>query len=139
MTGQQPADEPTFTEEELAFLHTVIDLARQGETEQLLGLVDQGIPVNLTDQKGDSLLILASYHGHNALAEGLVARGADVNRINARSQTAITCAVFRQNVELVRFLLAHGADPLLGEVNALATTEMFGLPDLKAIITEHLR
>lgn len=138
MSEPQP-DEPTFSEEELAFLHTVIDLARQGETAQLLGLVDQGIPVNLTDQKGDSLLILASYHGHNALAEGLVARGADVNRINARSQTAITCAVFRQNAELVRFLLAHGADPLLGEVNALATTEMFDLPDLKAIITEHLR
>ncbi|MDN5727687.1 MAG: ankyrin repeat domain-containing protein [Propionibacteriales bacterium] len=132
------ANEVTFTDDELAFLHTVIDLARRGESEQVLGLIDQGIPADLTDHKGDSLIILAAYHGHSELVHGLVARGADVNRVNERGQTALTCAVFRQNASLVRHLLAHGGDPLQGGVNALATTEMFDLPELRSIITNHL-
>lgn len=135
----EPANQPVpeLNDEELAFLHSTFDLARQGETEKLLALIGEGLPVDLTDHKGDSLLILASYSGHNDLARGLVERGATVDRLNDMGQSALTCAVFRQNAELTRFLLESGADPKLGPQNAWAVTEMFELPGMRELIEEY--
>lgn len=130
--------EGALTDEELAFLHSIFDLAREGAAEKLMAVIDQGIPVDLTDFKGDTLLILAAYNGHDAVAAGLLERGADINRLNDKGQGALTCAVFRKNEPLTRFLLQNGADPRLGAQNALAVTDMFGLPELKAVIEEYL-
>jgi ankyrin repeat protein len=138
MTQESPHGTPDLSDEELAFLHSTFDLARNGEAEKLLALVDQGIPADLTDPKGDTLMILAAYNGHNALVQGLAERGADVNRLNDKGQGALTCAVFRQNEALARWLLENGADPRLGPQNALAVTDMFGLPDLRKVIEEYL-
>lgn len=136
----EPADQPVpeLTEEELAFLHSTFDLARQGEADKLLALVAEGLPADLTDHKGDTLLILASYNGHNDLARALVERGATIDRLNDKGQSALTCAVFRQNTELTRFLLDAGADPKLGAQNAVAVTEMFDLPAMRELIGEYL-
>lgn len=136
----EPADQPVpeLTEEELAFLHSTFDLARQGEADKLLALIAEGLPADLTDHKGDTLLILASYNGHNDLARALVERGATIDRLNDKGQSALTCAVFRQNPELTRFLLDAGADPKLGAQNAVAVTEMFDLPAMRELIGEYL-
>ncbi|GAA3695222.1 ankyrin repeat domain-containing protein [Arthrobacter ginkgonis] len=136
--GAAPLAETQLTDDELAFLHSTFDMARNGETDRLLALVDQGLPADLTDAKGDTLLILAAYKDQDAIARGLVERGADVNRLNDKGQGALTCAVFRQNEPLTRFLLERGADPKLGAQNALAVTDMFGLPELKKVIEEYL-
>lgn len=42
----------------------IFDLARQGQTEALVAYVDAGVPANLTNDRGDSLVMLAAYHGH---------------------------------------------------------------------------
>ena len=135
--GPDQTDAPELTDDELAFLHSTFDMARDGETEKLLALVGQGLPVDLTDPKGDTLLILAAYNGQNALVEGLVERGAEIDRLNDRGQSALTCAVFRQNEQLVRFLLSRGADPEAGPQNPLAVTEMFELPAMRRVIDEY--
>ena len=57
------ADE--FDEETLAFAHRMFDLARSGKAAELSEYVDAGLPVNMTNDKGDTLLILASYHLHS--------------------------------------------------------------------------
>ena len=101
---------PELTDEQLEFLNSMFDLARAGRTEELLSLIDQGIPVNLTNSKGDSLLILAAYNDHADLVRGLLERGVDVDRMNDRGQTALSCAVFRQNEEITAALLQAGAD-----------------------------
>lgn len=122
-----------LTDEELDFLHSTFDLARAGDSV-LLDYVDQGLPVNLANPKGDTLLILASYHGHAELAAGLLARGADTERVNHRGQTALVAAVFKQAEPIVRALLAAGADPHGGSPDAVATTDFFGLPAMRAIL-----
>jgi len=136
--GGAPLADTKLTDDELAFLHSTFDMARNGEADRLLALVDQGLPADLTDAKGDTLMILAAYKDQDAIVRGLVERGADVNRLNDKGQGALTCAVFRQNEPLTRFLLEHGADPRLGAQNALAVTDMFGLPELKKVIEEYL-
>ena len=37
-----------------------LDAARQGDAGVLLAMLDAGMPVNLSDEKGNSLLMLAS-------------------------------------------------------------------------------
>ena len=63
----------------------VFDLARAGDTEELVSYVDRRAPVNLTDEKGDTLLLLAAHHGHAGTVAALLARGADHARVNGRA------------------------------------------------------
>lgn len=132
-----PDEAPELTDEQLDFLNSMFDLARDGKTENLLSLIDQGIPVNLTNSKGDSLLILASYNDHADLVTGLIARDADPDRMNDRGQTALSCAVFRQNEDITVQLLKAGADAHLGPQNPYAVIEMFGLENMRAVIDRH--
>ncbi|MEU4245059.1 ankyrin repeat domain-containing protein [Actinoplanes sp. NPDC026619] len=112
----------------------MFDLARTGGTEELLGNVTAGLPANLTNDKGDTLLILAAYHDNVDTVTGLLGNGADPNRINDRGQTALSAAVFRQNAETVKALLAAGADPDGGTPSAVATAEFFELPAMAALL-----
>lgn len=73
----------------------VFDLARRGETGTLAAYVDAGVPANLTNDRGDSLLMLAAYHGHAEAVTALVGRGADPDRANDRGQTPLAGAVFK--------------------------------------------
>ncbi|MCW2742538.1 MAG: hypothetical protein JWR45_2960 [Blastococcus sp.] len=112
----------------------VFDLAREGLTEELAEYVDAGVPVNLTNDKGDTLLILAAYHGHPETVAALLARGADHGRANDRGQTALAAAVFRQSAETVTRLLEAGADPDAGGPSARATASFFELPAMSELL-----
>ena len=110
--------------------HRVLDLARAGDTEQLAGLVDRGVPVDLTGPDGNTLLMLAAYHGHAAPVDALTRRGADPDRVNDRGQSPLAGAIFKGEDEVVRRLLAAGADPDLGSPTARETARMFERTDL---------
>lgn len=105
----------------------MFDMARQGDAG-LLEYVDAGAPVELTDALGNTLLMLAAYHGHPGLVSGLVARGADVDRVNDRGQAPLAGAVFKAEDEVVRALLTAGADPDTGSPTARDTATMFSSP-----------
>jgi ankyrin repeat protein len=120
--------------ETIAFAHRMFDLARSGSTEELSGQVAHGLPANLTNDKGDTLLILAAYHNHPPTVAMLLERGADPDRVNDRGQTALAAAVFRKNAESVRALLAAGADPAAGSPSAIETAAFFDLPEMAALL-----
>ncbi|MBT2900036.1 MULTISPECIES: ankyrin repeat domain-containing protein [unclassified Streptomyces] len=108
----------------------VFDLARAGDTEALTAYVEAGVPANLTNDRGDTLLMLAAYHGHAGTVAALVAREADPDRANDRGQTPLAGAVFKGEDAVVDALLAAGADPAAGTPSALDTARMFGKTDL---------
>ncbi|GGT77819.1 MULTISPECIES: ankyrin repeat domain-containing protein [Streptomyces] len=108
----------------------VFDLARTGDAEALAAYVDAGVPANLTNEKGDSLVMLAAYHGHADAVTALLARGADADRANDRGQTPLAGAVFKGEDEVVRALLAGGANPEAGTPSAVDTARMFGKAEL---------
>jgi ankyrin repeat protein len=112
----------------------VFDLARGGHTAELTEYVGAGVPVNLTNDKGDTLLILAAYHEHPATVAALLARGADPARVNDRGQTALVAATFRSCAGAVTALLDAGADPAQGQPSALATAEYFDLADMLELL-----
>jgi len=115
----------------------VFDLSRGGHTDELVAYVDAGVPVNLTNDKGDTLLILAAYHGHPGTVAALLERHADHARVNDRGQTALAAAVFRQSTNTVRHLLAAGADPDAGGPSARATAAFFDLPAMTDLLAGH--
>ena len=128
-----------LTEEELAFLRSMFDLVRAGETGRLVEAVDAGIPVNLTNEAGNSLLILAAYHDHPDLVRALLDRGADHARVNDRGQTALAAATFRRSERSMNHLLDAGADPALGPRSALEIARFFDLPEMLAVLRRPLR
>lgn len=108
----------------------VFDLARTGDAAALAAYVDAGVPANLTNEKGDSLVMLAAYHGHADAVAALLERGADADRANDRGQTPLAGAVFKGEDDVVRALLAGGADPEAGTPSAVDTARMFGRAEL---------
>ena len=125
----EPLDEET-----LALAHRVFELARSGQGDQLSDLVAAGVPANLTNDKGDTLLILAAYHDHPATVRTLLGRGADTTRVNDRGQTALAAAVFRQSAATVTVLLDAGADPEHGSPSAAQTAAFFDLPQMATLL-----
>ncbi|MEW1772650.1 ankyrin repeat domain-containing protein [Streptomyces sp. NPDC086777] len=103
----------------------IFDLARQGRTEELVAYLDAGVPANLTNDRGDSLVMLAAYHGHAAAVRELLARGAEADRVNDRGQSPLAGAVFKGETDVVRVLVEAGADPAAGTPSAVDTARMF--------------
>ncbi|CAN5408813.1 ankyrin repeat domain-containing protein [soil metagenome] len=110
--------------------HKIFDLARAGEADQIRDYIGTGVPVDLTDPDGNTLLMLASYNGQPSVVVTLLELGADANRYNFRGQTPLAGAIFKGEAEIVKALLAAGADPDLGQPTARAAAEMFGRTDL---------
>lgn len=123
MSDAKPADATT----EYA---ACADLARDGDTRALLDRLDSGIAVDLADASGNTLLMLAAYHGQAAVVSALLERGADVNRLNDRGQSPLAGAVFKGEDTIVWLLLEAGADVDAGSPSAAATAELFGRGDL---------
>lgn len=115
----------------------IFDLARQGGTEALVAYVDAGVPANLTNDRGDSLVMLAAYHGHAEAVRALLARGAEADRINDRGQTPLAGAVFKGEQEVIEVLLEAGADPAAGTPSAVDTARMFGKAELVEMFGAH--
>ncbi|HIW45556.1 MAG TPA: ankyrin repeat domain-containing protein [Candidatus Yaniella excrementigallinarum] len=127
MTDNQQDDQPHLSDDQIAFLNSLYDYAREGKVQALSSVIDQGIPVDLPNHNGDTFLILASYREQADVVNALIARDADVNALNKRGQSPLTCAVFMQNEEISRALLDAGADPDLGPQSARATIAAMGL------------
>lgn len=101
---------PELDMETQEFVHQLFDLARQGNSQRLEQLLQQGLPPNLRNHKGDSLLMLASYHGHADTVRLLLAYKADPDLRNLAGQTPLAGAAFKGDLAMVELLLAGSAD-----------------------------
>jgi ankyrin repeat protein len=117
----------------------LFDSARSGDAVMLAAYLDAGVPANLTNTNGDSLVMLAAYYGHEAAVAALIARGADVNRHNNRGQTPLAGAVFKNDSTIIELLLAADADPLAGSPSALETARFFEREKLARQLLQHIQ
>ncbi len=93
----------------LAILRRAFQHARVGEVAEILALLDAGVPVDLQNEKGDTLLMLSAYHGHHVAVAALLERGAAADRPNDRRQTPLAGAAFKGDRRMVEILLDGGA------------------------------
>lgn len=115
-----------------------LDAARTGDVGMLAPMLDAGMPVNLADEKGNSLLMLASYHGHLQLTELLLKSGAAPDQRNARNQTPLAGVAFKGGLEIAKLLVKHGADPNADQGGGrfpIQFAAMFGNPDIVAFLS----
>ncbi|KAM0752936.1 ankyrin [Meredithblackwellia eburnea MCA 4105] len=111
--------------EAAAYARQFFDYARRGDLDAFSAPLKAGLPPNLTNEKGDTLLMLAAYSGHAQLVTLLISHGADANRLNDKGQSPLAGAVFKGEDEVVRALLAGGADPLWGAPSPVDCLKMF--------------
>lgn len=130
---------PQFTDEELAYVASLFDAARNGDTQLLASAVAAGVPVNLTNDKGDTLLNLAAYQEHEETVAMLLAHGADTERVSDMGFTALVCGVFRGNEAITRALLEAGAGQATGHQHAQEVARVFGQQHLLPLLEEFER
>ncbi len=109
-------------------------MARTGDTDALVAYLDAGVPVDLNNDSGDTLVMLAAYHGHAATVRALVDKGADVDRPNDKGQTPLAGAVFKGEDDVVKALVDGGADAYAGQPSAIDAARMFGREDYLGLL-----
>jgi uncharacterized protein len=129
----------TLDSEVLDLASRIFDMARSGDAATLAAYLDAGVPVNLTNTNGDTLVMLAAYYGNESTVAALIARGADVNRHNNRGQTPLAGAVFKNDTTIIELLLRADADPLAGSPSALETARFFGKEQLARQLLQHMQ
>ncbi|WQF87008.1 Putative ankyrin repeat-containing domain superfamily [Colletotrichum destructivum] len=104
---------------------SMYNAAREGNKTVLEEAILDGLPPNLTNEKGDTLLMLAAYYGHADLVKLLIQHGADPNRLNDKRQSPLAGAVFKGLDPVIEVLLEGGADPEYGTPSAIQCLSMF--------------
>lgn len=116
------------------------DFARNDACENLEIMLNAGLSENLKNHKGDSLLMLASYHNSLPTAQMLLKRGARVDEKNDRGQTPLAGVCFKGYFEMAKLLVESGAN--IRENNGLGMTPfayalMFGRKDIAKFFLEY--
>lgn len=117
-----------------------LDHAREGDARGLDRMLAAGLPVNLRNARGHTLLMLAAYHGHDDTVAVLLERGADPDARNDRGQTPLGGAAFKGHDGVVKRLLDAGADPRADQgfgLTPAAYALMFGRFSTARLIRRH--
>ena len=86
-----------------------LDFARKGQSDILASMLQSGLHVNLSDAKGNTLLMLAAYNGELDTVRMLLSQGALVDQRNDRYQTPLGGAAFKGYLEICKALVEAGA------------------------------
>lgn len=91
------------------FAESIVHLVRAGDAGRLRPLLERGVDPNLANDRGDTLLLLAAYHGQLEVAAQLLEHGAHPDTANTRGQTPLAGAAFKGDLDVVQALLDGGA------------------------------
>lgn len=94
----------------LRIMQSAFDHARRGQTDALAKLLELGVSAEVRNRAGDSLLMLASYHGHLDTTRLLLERGADATLANDRGLAPLAGAAFRGDLAMLTLLSANRAN-----------------------------
>ena len=128
--GDAKTDASTPDDETVALAHKLFQAAREGDTGLLRGYLSAGAPATMTNAAGDSLLMLAAYHGHAETVQLILEHGAEPDTANDRGQTPLAGAAFKGYTDVARILLDAGADPDGGTPSARAAAQMFARTEI---------
>ena len=129
-------------EEEARYIelcNMAFDFARQNNCDVLRDMIEHGLNVNLTNHRGDSLLMLASYHNSYECVKMLLEKGANVDLKNDKGQTPLAGVCFKGYLNIVKLLVESGAN--IHENNGLGMTPfsfavMFGRKEVAEYLAQ---
>jgi ankyrin repeat protein len=85
-----------------------LDFARDGETYILQSMLDSGLPIELQDTKGNTLLMLSSYNGNYETSKMLIEYGANINSVNDHGHSIIAGVAFKGYLDICKLLVENG-------------------------------
>ncbi|MET3719095.1 MULTISPECIES: ankyrin repeat domain-containing protein [unclassified Arthrobacter] len=132
--GPAAAGSQTPDDEAVALAHKLFQAAREGDTGLLSVYLEAGAPATMTNSAGDSLLMLAAYHGHAETVQLILRHGAGADTANDRGQTPLAGAAFKGYTDVARLLLDAGADPDAGTPSARDAAKMFARTEILELI-----
>ena len=86
-----------------------LDFARSGETSTLQSMLESGLPIELQDSKGNTLLMLSAYNGNYETSKMLISYGVDVNSVNDHGHSIIAGVAFKGYLDICKLLVENGA------------------------------
>eukprot|EP01041_Mallomonas_annulata_P015357 gene15357-32507_t len=92
----------------------IFSYARHGRLDDIERLFDRGIPVNVRDTYGNTILTIACQNGNKRIAKAALRRGADINARNFKGNTPLHyCIHYGYRETLGNYLMEKGADRLI--------------------------
>lgn len=90
----------------------IFSFGRHERCADIERLLDRGIPINVRDEYGNTLLTVACQNGSKRVAKIVLRRGADINARNHRGNTPLHyCYHYGYGDTLGQYLMTKGADP----------------------------
>ena len=110
----------------------------RGDTAGLAAMLKDGLAVDAQDAKGNTLLMLAAYHGKTETVAVLLRNRATVDLRNDKGQTPLGGVAFKGYVDTATLLLDAGADPLAdqGGSTPVDYATMFGRQEILVLLRE---
>jgi hypothetical protein len=89
----------------------VFSYARHGRVEEIESLFTKGLPVDVRDAYGNTVLVIACQNGNKRVAKGVLRRGANINARNFKGNTPLHyCYHYGYGESLGQYLVSKGAD-----------------------------
>ncbi|MBC7542701.1 MAG: ankyrin repeat domain-containing protein [Candidatus Sericytochromatia bacterium] len=110
MQRNTPTAAPDLDAQALGLVQDALQFARSGDFKALRNALDVGVAVDVCNDKGDSLLMLASDNGHMDVTGLLLERGADPELRNLRGQSPLDGAASKGDLVIAMSLLASDAN-----------------------------
>ena len=89
----------------------IFSYARHGRCNDIERLLDRGIPLNVRDEYGNTLLTIACQNGNKKVAKLVLRRGADINIRNHKGNTPLHyCFHYGYGDTLGQYLMSKGAN-----------------------------
>lgn len=115
----------------------VFSMTKEGNLVGLISHLWEVSYIDETDHKGNTLLMLAAYHGHINLVRFLINQDANVNFVDRNGNTILMGAAFKGFTEVVEALLHAGADPFVTNPKGLTAkdfADMFGRSECSKLL-----
>ena len=119
----------------------IFDAAREGDVSSIAAYVRQGGNLNVTNSRGYTPFILATYHGHDEAASALVEAGADPCALDKKGSNAYMGVAFKGYIHTAEWLLDHTSCDI-NHVNnagqtALMMASLFGREEIVKLLIQH--
>eukprot|EP01035_Chromulina_nebulosa_P018540 gene18540-24260_t len=100
-----------------------LSAAKSGDIATMENCLEENIDINLSDDNGNTLFILAAQQGLKKMCKYLLRHGANINSQNLSGNTALHYCFSYNHIELAEYLKSKGADDSILNADGLTCYE----------------
>lgn len=113
-----------YTKTNTNIFNQLVRNIRKGDIEAIELTLAEGFPVNMCNERGDTLLINAVKEKNKDIINLLIMFGIKLNRFNYKGNTALMYATKLKDLEIIKILLENGANPIIKTKQTFSAVEI---------------